>query len=386
VSLIRIDRMPAGGALGPIRAAAFDAPRPGASTEWDAISLDGWIVGREEPVVAIEIFDGETAVARLPVERVRADVAADYPGAPDAEACGFRAIVPAAGPAGPFRLTVAAVLAGGERVALGEIAGERLAAAAAAPPANWRGPDFIVIGAQRGGTTGFHQALAQHPRVMPAATKELHFFDILFDRGSGWYWRQFPAALPPGAVTGEATPYYLFHPHAARRAAALAPAARLIVLLRDPVERAWSHYHLSRSQGTEPLAFAEAIEREPERLAGEREGMLADERYDSVAHQHHSYLARGRYAAQLEEWFRHFPRQQFLILASEHFYADPARAVRQAASFLDLPPFDLPAWRPMNASDKAAMDPALRRALAARFAADNERLARLLGWTPPWAE
>ncbi|HEU5434177.1 MAG TPA: sulfotransferase domain-containing protein, partial [Thermomicrobiales bacterium] len=374
------------GVGGPIRAASFDAPRPGASFEWDAILLDGWIVGRDEPVAAIEIVDGETTLARLPVERARPDVAADHPEAPDGEICGFRGIVPASGPAGSFRLTAAAAFAGGARVVLGEIAGERLDDAAEPPPADWRGPDFIIIGAQRGGTTGFHQALAQHPRVVPAATKELHFFDVLFDRGSGWYWRQFPAALPDDAITGEATPYYLFHPHAARRAAAVAPEARLIVLLRDPVERAWSHYHLSRSQGLEPLSFAEAVEREPERLAGEREQMLADERYYSFAHQHYAYLERGRYAEQLEEWFRHFPREQFLILASERFYADPAGSIRQAASFLGLPPFDLPRWRPMNESGKAAMDRTLRRELTAGFTADNERLARLLGWTPRWAE
>jgi Sulfotransferase domain len=384
VSQIRIDRTPAGGAIGPIRASAFDAPRPGADFEWDAILLDGWILGRDEAAVAIEIADGETTLARLPVERPRPDVAADYPDAPGIERCGFRAIIPAGGPAGPFRLTVWATLADGVRAALGDIAGERLDAARDQPPPDWRGPDFIIIGAQRGGTTGFHQALAQHPRVEPAARKELHFFDVLFDRGSGWYWRQFPAGLPEGVVTGEATPYYLFHPHAAPRAAEVAPDARLIVLLRDPVERAWSHYHLSRSQGMEPLSFAEAIEREPERLAGEIERMLADDRYYSFAHQHHSYLARGRYAGQLETWFRHFPRDRLLILPSEAFYADPAASIRQATAFLDLPPFDLPAWRPMNESGKSAMDPALRRALAVHFAADNERLSRLLGWTPPW--
>lgn len=386
MSLIRIDRMPAGDGAGSIRAGAFDAPRPGASFEWDAILLDGWILGRDEAVAAIEIVDGATTLAQLPVDRIRSDVAADYPDAPGGETCGFRGIIPAGGAAGPFRLTVAAALAGGERAILGEIVGERMDAAAASPPADWRGPDFIIIGAQRGGTTGFHQALAEHPRVEPAARKELHFFDVLFDRGPGWYWRQFPADLPPAAITGEATPYYLFHPHAARRAATVAPDARLIVLLRDPVERAWSHYHLSRSQGLEPLPFAEAVEREPPRLAGERERMLADERYYSFAHQHHAYLERGRYAEQLEAWFRHFPREQFLILASEAFYADPAASIRQAAAFLDLPPFELPSWRTMNESGKPAMDPAMRRALAARFAADNARLARLLGWTPPWAE
>ncbi|HET7093675.1 MAG TPA: sulfotransferase domain-containing protein, partial [Thermomicrobiales bacterium] len=332
----------------------------------------------------IEIVDGATTMARLPVDRIRSDVAADYPDAPGGGICGFRGIIPAGGPAGPFRLTVAAAMAGGINVELGEIAGERTDAAAEAPPADWRGPDFIIIGAQRGGTTGFHQALTQHPYVVPAAQKELHFFDVLFDRGPGWYWRQFPADRPPGTITGEATPYYLFHPHAARRAAAIAPDARLIVLLRDPVERAWSHYHLSQSQGLEPFSFAEAIEREPQRLAGERERLLADERYYSFAHQHHAYLARGRYAAQLEGWFRHFRRERFLILASEAFYADPAGSIRQAAAFLDLPPFDLPAWRPLNESGKPAMDPVMRRALAARFADDNERLTRLLGWTPPW--
>ncbi|MGI9254548.1 MAG: sulfotransferase domain-containing protein, partial [Thermomicrobiales bacterium] len=180
--------------------------------------------------------------------------------------------------------------------------------------AGWNGPDFIVIGAQRSGSTSLYRYLSAHPLIEAARIKELHYFSLHHQRPLAWYRSQFPLNLPPGHITGEATPYYLFHPHAARRIAETAPRAKLIAVLRNPIDRAHSHYHHELARGVEWLSFEDAIRAEPERIAGERERLLADPTYASAPYQSASYLSRGRYAEQLREWLDIFPRDQLLIV------------------------------------------------------------------------
>lgn len=254
-------------------------------------------------------------------------------------------------------------------------------------------PDFIIIGTQRGGTTSLYNYLAAHPAVARALTKEVRFFDLHYDRGPAWYRAQFPSAKHREAlerrtgldmVVGEASPDYMLHPHAPVRAANLVPAAKLIVLLRDPVARAYSHYWHQVKRGFETLSFEEAIAREPERLAGELEKLLADERYESFEYHHHSYLTRGMYADQLERWMRLFPRDRFLILASEELYERPAEIVDEVLRFLGLPPWHLADYPTYNKMGSGQMAPATREELLAYFAPHNERLYRLVdrdfGW------
>ena len=109
-------------------------------------------------------------------------------------------------------------------------------------------PDFLGIGVQKGGTTYLHALLQQHPQVFLATPKEQHFFSLHWDRGVSVYASRF-AAAEPRQRCGEVTPYYLFHPLAPQRIQALLPAVRLIVLLRDPVERLLSQYFHSRRLG-----------------------------------------------------------------------------------------------------------------------------------------
>ena len=199
-------------------------------------------------------------------------------------------------------------------------------------------PDFLVIGVMKGGTTSFFNYLARHPQICPPFRKEIKFFDIHYLQGLGWYRAHFPMRfkMKLGMVTGEATPYYIFHPTAPNRTAKVLPDVRLIALLRNPVDRAYSHYNHMVRVGREPLSFEEAIEHEPERLAGEEEKIVADPRYSTFNHLHYSYLARGRYIEQLQKWFAIFPREQMLILASEELYTSPATAYRKATEFLKL--------------------------------------------------
>jgi hypothetical protein len=255
-------------------------------------------------------------------------------------------------------------------------------------------PDFLILGAMRAGTTTLHHHLVRHPQVAgPVLDKELHYFDLHHDRGITWYRARFPtrgtvarrARRAGGPVlVGEATPYYLFHPLVPGRVAAELPAVRLIVLLRDPVERAWSHHRHELDLGHETLPFEEALAREDDRLAGEEERMRVDPSYVSHAHQHHSYLARGHYAEQLERWFSSIPRDRFLILTSEELFADPPGAFDRVLGHLGLPSWSPARWRTINAASPAPLDPALRARLRAIYRDDDERLATMLGRDTGW--
>jgi hypothetical protein len=245
-------------------------------------------------------------------------------------------------------------------------------------------PDFVIIGTQRGGTTSLHAYLRTHPNIQTPAKKEIHFLTDRFERGAAWYIGQFPAAVPVGTLVGEATPYALFHPRAPQRLRDVAPEARAIVLLRNPADRAYSHYLHERARGHESLSFEDAIAAEPERLQG-LEGLLASgELIASDTHKRASYVERGRYTRQLERWFSFFPREQMLILPSEDLYTKPAAATERVTDFLGLPPFTVDAFSKHNATAGPPMQAETRQKLMREFADDHQRLTELLGWDPGW--
>ncbi len=250
-------------------------------------------------------------------------------------------------------------------------------------------PDFLILGAQKAGTTSLHSYLEAHPCVLRAAAKEIHFFDLRYDRGVDWYRANFPTGVVRAvarragrrpALSGDASPYYLFHPLAPRRACDTVPGARLIVLLREPVARAYSHYRHAVRLGLEDSpTFAEAIAREESRLAGERERIMADGEYASFHHRHHSYLARGLYAEQLRAWFACFPRERFLVLRSEDLFAGTGATFARVLAFLGLPAWQPPSFDEFNRGDDTALDPVLRAELRSRFTAAARDLRDLLG-------
>ena len=263
----------------------------------------------------------------------------------------------------------------------------------------WRtAPDFVIIGAKRGGTTSLYNYLLEHPSISPLfpgrqRIKGIHYFDSEFSRGTRWYRSHFPLEVEgrylanpwvTPSVTGEASPYYLFHPLAAQRLAREVPDVRIIVSLRDPVERAYSHYKERVRHGAEPLSFEEALEAEPARLHGEAERIVREPGYRSTEHEDHSYLAQGRYLEMLRRWFGLFPREQFHIVASEDFYADPDRVVNDVWSFLGLAPSLLRSRRRYNYVPAPDILPATRRRLQAAFAEPNRQLEQLLERSLPW--
>lgn len=248
-------------------------------------------------------------------------------------------------------------------------------------------PDFLIIGAQKCGTTSLYNYLIQHPQIIPALYKEVHFFDINFEKGLDWYRRQFPLLLESSKkwrITGEASPYYIFHPHTPKRVFQIMPKTKLIVLLRNPADRAYSHYHHQVRMGTESLSFNEAIKKEKSRLKSEIMKMLKDENYHSLPYQYYSYLARGRYVEQLKTWMNLFPMEQFLILKSEDFYSNPAIVFHRVLDFLELPRFELKQYTKDNTGDYLKLDLQLRNDLLAYFKPYNRQLYKCLGIDFNW--
>ncbi|MFL5735984.1 MAG: sulfotransferase family protein [Actinomycetota bacterium] len=253
-------------------------------------------------------------------------------------------------------------------------------------------PAFAVIGAQRCGTTTLFAMLSQHPAVGVPFRKEIHFFDRdVYERGEHFYRSFFPSPgqlLSRGEMlTGEATPDYLFHPLGARRVAAMLPEARFIVLLRDPVVRAWSHHALHASRGREPLSFEDAIDAEDERVGGERERILSNPAHPATTYLRYSYVGRGDYAPQLREWFAAIPRARFLVVVSEEFFGNPHRTLREIEMFLELPPWEAAPQaehRHAIGGGAAAMRPETRAQLRSFFAPRIRATENLLGRVLPW--
>lgn len=249
-------------------------------------------------------------------------------------------------------------------------------------------PSVLVIGAQKAGTTSLFNYLVQHPRVLPPFGKEIHYFDLQYGRGPRWYRSRFPYGhrLRGGAITLDASPYYLVHPQVPHRAARLLPQAKLIALLRNPIDRAHSHYEHERRGGRETLSFPDAIEREPERLAGEEERLRSDPGYYSYNHHRYSYLRRGCYLDQLRRWTEHYPRAQLLVLQSERLFGDPPGTMARVHEFLGLPAHTLPRYATyLQGTYAREMPPGLRSRLAGYFDPHNRALFQWLGEEFDWA-
>jgi sulfotransferase family protein len=246
-------------------------------------------------------------------------------------------------------------------------------------------PDFLVLGAQKAGTTALYEYLRRHPQISGPSWKEVSFFDRHWARGESWYRGNFPnVARTRGKHVGEASPSYVFHPLAPRRVQEVVPEARLIVLVRNPVDRALSQYNHEVALGREPLPFEEALDAEEERLRGEQERMAADPRYFSREWWSHTYKARGRYAEQLERWLAVFPREQLLVLPSDDLGSDPARAHAQVLEFLGASPQRLDSYPRVYEREYEPMEPGTRERLAAEFEEPNRRLYELLGRDLGW--
>jgi hypothetical protein len=254
-------------------------------------------------------------------------------------------------------------------------------------------PAFIIIGTQKGGTSSLYHYLTQHPQIFPAVEKEIRFFDYKYYKGLAWYRAHFPLKLwswykkaqQNGMImTGEASPNYLFDPRAPRRLMNVLPNIKLIIMLRNPVDRAYSSYQMGVRRGWETLFFQEAVEIESERTKGELQMTMENGRFRGMNRHNYAYLERGRYVEQLRWWFDAFSWEQFHIIKSETFFTDPAKVVKQVFDFLELPACRTLDYRPVNVGHYDAMDSVTRLQLQKYFQPYNAQLYRLLGVDMGW--
>jgi hypothetical protein len=250
-------------------------------------------------------------------------------------------------------------------------------------------PDFVIVGAQKAGTTSLYAYLTADPHVRRASTKEAHFFDSKkWSRGPEAYRAEFPLRLTMRlsermhghrVITGEATPYYLYHPAVPSRLAATAPGAKIIICLRDPVQRALSHYRHEVRAGREKLPLREALALEESRIEPHRAAVLRGECADDhLPHRDASYQDRSRYTPQIVRYLQHFPRDRILVLKSEDLFADSVAAKRQLSSFLGIPELTRP-LPSENVGPGGNIDADTYQVLCAAVAEDAQKLAELLG-------
>lgn len=217
-------------------------------------------------------------------------------------------------------------------------------------------PGFLIIGTQKGGTTTLFSMLATHPRLTKPTDKEVHYFDLNYERGEEWYRRHFK-----GEIAFEASPYYMFHPAVPERIAGLLPGPKLIAILRDPVERSISHYFHSVLKGHETLPMLEALEAEETRTG-------------AYSHQHHTYVARSRYMEQLERW------QDFdlLVLSNRELRDKPDETLARACNHVGIEPIPAPPME-RNVGKKGAVPPEARRFLQERLVGEKEAVEARYG-------
>jgi hypothetical protein len=245
-------------------------------------------------------------------------------------------------------------------------------------------PDFLIIGAQKAGTTSLFHYLSQHPSIQPPSTKEIHYYDLYYHKGANWYKKNF-GLTDNAKITGEATPYYLFHPFVPERVYRDNPYTKMIVLLRHPGERAFSHYQMMRRMNLEAaVTFSEAVKNEPASLKKGLKMLYNNALSVSAEHQHYTYLSRGKYEKQLRRWFGFFPAKQFLIIKAEDFFENPIKVLADVYTFLGIAiiyPKDI---SKMNKGESECFDANEKKRAESYFRSYNKKLELLLGTTFNW--
>jgi len=262
-------------------------------------------------------------------------------------------------------------------------------------PARLR-PNFLIIGALKGGTTSLHRYLSDHPAVHCSSRKEVRYFSLTYPLGERWYLSHFPLRIRAATTrlrrgvrlaVGEATPAYLFDPRSPGRVHAFDPRMKLIVALRDPVERAYSHFQMEHETRDETRSFEDALAWEEAELRPELDRWVADPTYESPLPLFgRSYVARGCYADHLERWLALFPREQLLVLMSDELLGDPASAMSTVEEFLEVPQWQPPSYPRENVREYPPMSPVTRDHLRRVFAPHDRRLEQLLGRELPWTQ
>jgi len=250
-------------------------------------------------------------------------------------------------------------------------------------------PDFIIIGTVRSGTTSLYSNICQHPCVLPAAYDELGFFDSNFHLGLNWYRSLFPTLFSKWlvkrkkqfAITGEDTPFYIWSPLVANRILKILPNIKLIVLFRNPVDRAYSNYHLGIRAGSENLSFEDAIQSELDSLKNSKIKSDDDVKKYTVPR---SYIAKGFYADQLKIWLKLFKSKQLFITSTEDFESNANNTLNKIYDFLEIPQINLKNLEKHKVASYPPMKDETRKFLVDLYKIHNEELFRMISKEFDW--
>ena len=253
-------------------------------------------------------------------------------------------------------------------------------------------PDFLVIGVGRGGTTSCFHYLSQHPSIIGSAYDDIGFFDQNFHLGLNWYRSMFPTKFLKKKIvkefgkclTYDVTPSYIRKPWVARRIKELFPKIKLIALLRNPVDKAYSHYHLSLRSGVQKSSFEEIIEEDVKTFQKfeNTNSMIDDEYFRNYIEK--SLLGRGIYAQQLKIWFELFDPKQILILTSEELSTETNKTMNKIFQFLDLPDYEIPDTAKRSTGNYTNMKMDTRKKLISFYSKYNQDLFKLLNQEFDW--
>ncbi|OAB61992.1 hypothetical protein AY599_10540 [Leptolyngbya valderiana BDU 20041] len=240
---------------------------------------------------------------------------------------------------------------------------------------SWKAqPHFIAIGCQKGGTTSLFYYLEQHPQILLSVKKEIQFWSLRYDRGLDWYLSHFPELPSDGSIlTGEASPTYLDFPEAAERLQKFFPDVRLILLLRNPTDRAISHYYHWRKKGRESRNLEEAIVQQIENFNTRNSGFRSKD----------NYVVRGIYIKLIQPWLEKF-RENILILKSESFYKDTDRQINKVCDFLKISSFNLKQKKIYNSGDYRIENTKIREYLNDFYKPYNLELEKILKYSLNW--
>ena len=253
-------------------------------------------------------------------------------------------------------------------------------------------PDFIIIGSMKCGTTSLYYDICEHPCASPAAYDEIGFFDSNFHLGLNWYRSMFPTKRriedirrkEGVAITGEDTPFYFWNPVAAKRIQKLLPNIKLITILRNPIDRAYSEYQDLVSSESNSPSFETFIENEIN--TRRKDSSLITEENFEIFNQKNSYLLKGIYVDQLKIWAGLFPKEQIFTLSTENLNSEPITALESVFQYLNLPDYKIKNIQRQKQKKYTPMNSQTRKILIEFFKPHNERLFKFIGKKFDWDE
>jgi len=245
-------------------------------------------------------------------------------------------------------------------------------------------PKFMIVGVQKGGTTSLSRYLSMHPGDESALVKELRYFTRYYSKGLNWYRANLPLQANNEVICGDATPHYMFYPHAMERIAQDLPDAKIIAMLRNPVDRAYSGYYHEVNWKRETLSFEQAIDKEEERISDDLKRAEENDYYWGHNLIHFSYVRKGIYIEQVKRCLELFPKENVMVIESGNFFKNTNMVFKEVLDFIGLSGFELGEYKNVNKRKYPPMNPETRKTLIEYYRPYNEQLYEYLGQRFDW--